>query len=61
MVEVSEQPSGLLALLSSLNANIRAGFTHSELGGMMKEYERVREALSQQGIVMYSPYRVELQ
>lgn len=61
VVEVREQPSGVLALLSSLNASIRTCFTRSELGGMMKEYERVREALSQQGIVMYSPYRVELQ
>lgn len=61
IVEVGEEPTGLAAILSSLNMNLRAAFTRSELGGMMKEYEAVREVLSQQGVVMYSPYRVELQ
>ena len=60
IVEVTEQPTGLAAILSSLNMSIRAAFTRSDLGAMMKEYEAVREVLSQQGIVMYSPYRVEL-
>ncbi len=60
VVEVTEQPTGLAAILASLNQSVRAAFTRSELGDMMKEYETVREALSQQGIVMYSPYRVEL-
>ena len=60
VVEVTEQPTGLAAVLASLSRSVRASFTRSELGGMMKEYETVREALSQQGIVMYSPYRVEL-
>lgn len=60
VVEVTEQPTGLAAVLASLSRSVRASFTRSELGGMMKEYEAVREALSQQGIVMYSPYRVEL-
>lgn len=60
VVEVTEQPTGLAAVLASLSRSVRASFTRSELGDMMKEYETVREALSQQGIVMYSPYRVEL-
>ena len=60
IVEVTEQPTGLAAILSSLNMSIRAAFTRSDLGAMMKEYEAVREVLSQQGIVMYSPCRVEL-
>ena len=60
IVEVTEQPTGLAAILSSLNMSVRAAFTRSDLGAMMKEYEAVREVLSQQGIVMYSPYRVEL-
>ena len=60
VVEVTEQPTGLAAVLASLSRSVRVSFTRSELGGMMKEYETVREALSQQGIVMYSPYRVEL-
>ena len=36
-------------------------FTRSDLGDMMKEYGEVREALSQQGVVMYSPIRVDMQ
>ena len=60
IVEVTDQPTGLAALLSNFGMSLRAAFTRSELGGMMKEYETVREALSQQGVVMYSPYRVEL-
>lgn len=60
VVEVSEEPSGLVALLASLNVQVREAFTRSELGLMMKEYNRVREAMSQQGIVMYNPYKVDL-
>ena len=60
IVEVTDQPTGLAALLTNFGMSLRAAFTRSELGGMMKEYETVREALSQQGVVMYSPYRVEL-
>ena len=60
IVEVTDRPTGLAALLSSFGASIRTVFTRSELGGMMKEYEEVRKALGQQGVVMYSPYRVEL-
>ena len=60
IVEVTEQPTGLAAILSSLNMSVRAAFTRSDLGAMMKEYEAVREVLSQQGIVMFSPCRVEL-
>lgn len=60
IVEVTDQPTGLAALLTNFGMSLRAAFTRSELGGMMKEYEAVREVLSQQGVVMYSPYRVEL-
>ena len=60
IVEVTDQPTGLAALLTNFGMSLRAAFTRSELGGMMKEYETVREALSQQGVVMYSPNRVEL-
>ena len=61
VVEVLDQPTGLSAILSSLNASLRMAFTRSELGEMMKEYGEVREALSQQGVVMYSPVRVDMQ
>ena len=60
IVEVKEEPTGLIAMLSSLNVSIREAFTRSDLGGLMKEYAAVREALGQQGIVMYSPCRVDL-
>ena len=39
IVEVTEQPTGLAAILSSLNMSVRAAFTRSDLGAMMKEYE----------------------
>lgn len=61
VVEVLDAPSGLAMILSSLNAQVRAAFTRSELGVMMKEYEQVREAVSQRGVVMYSPYKIELE
>lgn len=61
VVEVLDQPTGLSAILSSLNASLRMAFTRSDLGDMMKEYGEVREALSQQGVVMYSPVRVDMQ
>ena len=34
--------------------------TRSELGVMMKEYKQVQEAASQQGIVLYYPFKLEL-
>lgn len=60
VVEVTEAPSGLAAVLASLNMSVREAYARSELGLMMKEYNAVREALSQQGVLMYSPYKVEL-
>lgn len=60
VVEVKEAPTGLAAILSSLNVSIRQAFTRSELDLVMEEYRAVKEVVSQQGILMYSPYRVEL-
>lgn len=54
--EVVEEPSGLAAIISALNARVHAAFdTTSELGALMHEYKQVRDALSVQGIVMYEP------
>ena len=61
VVEQLDTPSGLAAILSSLNVRIGEMFTRSQLGLMMQDYNRVREALGQQGVVMYSPCRVDLQ
>lgn len=60
VTEVTETPSGFAAFIASLNVSVREAFARSELGLMMKDYNKVREALSQQGIVMYSPYKVEM-
>ncbi|MBE6182008.1 MAG: signal peptide peptidase SppA [Rikenellaceae bacterium] len=61
VVEQLDTPSGLAAILSSLNVRIGEMFTRSQLGLMMQDYNRVREALGRQGVVMYSPCKVDLQ
>ena len=61
VVEKVEQPSGLAAILSSLDVRVRAAVAGNVLPGVSADdYDRIREALGQQGIVMYSPYKVEI-
>ena len=60
VTEVTETPSGFAAFIASLNMSVRAAFTRSELGLMMKDYNAVREAFRQQGVLMYSPYKVDM-
>ena len=60
VVEVTETPTGFAAFVASLNVSVREAFTRSDLGLMMKDYNTVREAFRQQGILMYSPYKVDL-
>ena len=60
VVEVREEPTGLAAFLSAMNVSIREAFTRSELETVMKEYGAVREATRLQGILMYSPCKLEL-
>ena len=60
VTEVTETPTGFAAFITSLNVSVREAFTRSELGLMMKEYNTVREAFRQQGVLMYSPYKVEM-
>ncbi|MEG1405028.1 MAG: signal peptide peptidase SppA, partial [Alistipes sp.] len=55
VVEVLEQPEGLAALFSGLLSQARAHLESSELGVMMKQYRKVQEITSQQGVVMYEP------
>ena len=50
---------GFAAFIASLNVSVREAFTRSELGLMMKD-NTVREAFRQQGVLMYSPYKVEM-
>ncbi|WP_418982398.1 signal peptide peptidase SppA [Alistipes sp.] len=59
--EVVEAPTGFASFIASLNMSVREAFTRSTLGGMMEQYDQVREAASQQGIVMYCPYRCQFQ
>lgn len=55
--EVREAPHGLAAILAALNARVEAHVEHSELFGLYDEYRHVREALAQQGVLTYCPYR----
>lgn len=54
-----ELPTGLAAYLSAFSARVKASWEASELGVVMKEYRAIQEALSQTGVVMYSPVKVE--
>lgn len=56
-----ETPTGVAAILSAFSARVKASWEASELGVMMQQYRTVQEALSQQGVVMYSPYKVTLE
>ncbi len=51
---------GFAAFIALPNVSIREAFTRSKLGLMMKDYYTVREAFRQLGVLMYSPYKVEM-
>lgn len=59
IVEKIETPTGLAAYLSAFTAQLKSSYEASELGIVMKEYRYLQEAMSQTGVVMYSPYKVE--
>ncbi len=60
LVEKIETPSGFAALLAGFSARVKACVQRSELEKFAEEYAAVEEAVSQRGLVMYSPVRVEL-
>lgn len=60
VVEVTQQPSGLAAMLSALIVSVRKAFVRSELQELFGGYDRVQRLLRMQGVLMYSPYEVEL-
>lgn len=60
VVEVTQQPSGLAAMLLALNVSVRKAFVRSELQELFGGYDRVQRLLRMQGVLMYSPYEVEL-
>ncbi len=68
IVEVLEEPTGFAALISSLSAKVKVKIMEShsiaELETVYRDYSEIRKALSpimtEHGLVMYSPYRIEL-
>ncbi len=60
VTEVLEEPTGFAAIFSSLNVSINELFVSSELKSAMGEYRQIKEAMNNRGVVMYSPYKVEL-
>ncbi len=60
VVEMIDEPTGLAAVIASLNANVRAAFGSSAEGTMMQDYARIREAIDRRGTVMYCPYKLEV-
>ena len=58
--EQIEQPEGLAAILASLQMQVRTKIKCSELGIRTEDYVRLREALSQEGIRVWCPWRIEV-
>ena len=61
VTEVFDEPMDQPLLFQFFGAQLRSSFTRSELGDAMQTYERIQEAVSQQGVVMYCPYRMDLE
>ncbi|MBQ6882175.1 MAG: signal peptide peptidase SppA [Alistipes sp.] len=61
VVEKLETPTGLAAFFAAFSGQVKASWEASELGVMVREYRELQEALSQQGIVMYLPYKVTIE
>lgn len=53
VVEILEELEGFEAIMASLNSQAKTYFEASELGMVVKEYKRVQEIISLQGILMY--------
>lgn len=60
VTEEVDAPTGFAAIFSSLNASVRERIVRSELGIFYDDYRRIREAMSQNGVTMYSDVRVEM-
>ena len=60
VVEKIDQPTGLAAVLAALDMRLQAWAARSQTVVPEAEWRQVREALGRQGIMMYSPYKVEL-
>lgn len=60
VTEVLDEPEGWAAILASLNAQVRSAVKRTQLGIAASDYERIREALSQEGVRMYCPYKLDI-
>ncbi|MDE6508154.1 MAG: signal peptide peptidase SppA [Alistipes sp.] len=60
VVEKIDQPTGLAAVLAALDMRLQVWAARSQTVVPEAEWRQVREALGRQGIMMYSPYKVEL-
>ncbi|MFI3331962.1 MAG: signal peptide peptidase SppA [Rikenellaceae bacterium] len=67
LVEMTEEPTGFAALFAQVRATISNAINTKNpmaKNPLLKEYEAVRSAIepiySEQGLVMYSPYRIEI-
>ncbi|MCM1300575.1 MAG: signal peptide peptidase SppA [Alistipes senegalensis] len=58
VTEVVDEPDGWAAIFASLNAQVRSAVKRTQLGIAASDYERIREALSQEGVRMYCPYKL---
>ena len=57
VVEVKEELTGIMAVLNTLNVNIREQLTaRSELGELYNEYNKVKQMIGKEGIYALSPY-----
>ena len=59
VTEELEAPTGVAALFSSVKVSIRERVLRSESPELYRMMKRVREAMSQNGVVMYTDVRVE--
>ncbi|MDE6569887.1 MAG: signal peptide peptidase SppA [Alistipes sp.] len=60
VTEVLDEPEGWAAILASLNAQVRSAIKRTQLGIAASDYERIREVLSQEGLRMYCPYKLDI-
>ena len=57
VVEITDEPTGLMALLNTLNVSVRQQLTsRSELGALYAEYKRLEAMIGKGGIYALCPY-----
>ena len=61
VVEIREEPTGIAAVMSAFSAKVKSDVISSELGDMFTDFKQIRESTSKQGILMYSPYKLDVE